>query len=288
MQKITKAVIPVAGFGTRFLPATKAQPKEMLPLVDKPIIQYIVEEAVAAGITQIVFITGSNKRAIEDHFDRNFELEYRLQKAGKDAELTQVKDISSLATFIYIRQKTQEGLGHAILQAKPVIDGEPFAVLLGDDVIFGDTPAIGQLADVYKKFGEPVVGVTEVAAEQVKRYGIIDGEAVDDNVYKVRRIVEKPTPETAPSRLGVTGRYIFTPDIFDEIEQTKPGVGGEIQITDAMANLMTKRPLYACRYHGDYYDCGDKERYLEAQLAVGLQRPDLAPGLKGYLKSVLE
>ncbi len=286
MHRITKAVIPVAGFGTRFLPATKAQPKEMLPVVDKPTIQYIVEEAVAAGIQDIIFITGPNKRAIEDHFDRNFELEYRLQHAGKHAEFEEIKRIAHLANFIYIRQRTPSGLGHAVLQAEPAINGEPFAVLLGDDLIFGKKPAIGQLAETFAARGGSVVGVTEVPRKNVSRYGIVAGRKLDARTVAVDRFVEKPKPSEAPSRLGVTGRYVFTPEIFDELRKTKPGVGGEVQLTDAMVKLMSHQELFAYRYEGEYFDCGNKERFLQAQIHVALSRPDLARQLRSYLKKI--
>lgn len=286
MHKITKAVIPVAGFGTRFLPATKAQPKEMLPVVDKPTIQYIVEEAVAAGIQDIIFITGPNKRAIEDHFDRNFELEHRLQHAGKHAEFEEIKRIAHLANFIYIRQRTPSGLGHAVLQAEPAINGEPFAVLLGDDLIFGKKPAIGQLAKVFAEQSGSVVGVTEVPKKSVGRYGIVGGRKLDDRTLKVDRFVEKPKPADAPSRLAVTGRYVFTPEIFEELRRTRPGVGGEIQLADALTPLMRRQPLFAYRYEGEYFDCGNKERFLQAQIHVALSRPDLARQLRSYLKNI--
>ena len=285
---ITKAVIPVAGFGTRFLPATKAQPKEMLTVIDKPIIQYIVEEAVASGIKQIIFITGTNKRAIEDHFDRNFELEYRLKRAGKIRELEEIKKIAHLATFIYIRQRTPSGLGHAILQAEPAINGEPFAVLLGDDIIFGKKPALEQLMNTFERYKGSVVGVTTVAKKNLQRYGIVAGSVVDPRTIKVDRIVEKPKPSLAPSRLGITGRYVFTPEIFKALRRTKPGVGGEIQLTDAVALLAKKQPLFAHRYEGEYYDCGDKNRFLQAQIHAALARPDLRRQLRAYLKNVLQ
>jgi UTP--glucose-1-phosphate uridylyltransferase len=287
MHAITKAVIPVAGFGTRFLPATKAQPKEMLPIVDKPTIQYIVEEAVAAGIKQIIFITGTNKRAIEDHFDRNFELEYRLEQAGKKRELEEIKKIAHLANFIYIRQRTPSGLGHAILQAEPAINDEPFAVLLGDDLIFSKQPAIGQLMGAFSRCHGSVVGVTTVPKKNLQRYGIVAGRPAGPRTIRVEKIVEKPTPAKAPSRLGVTGRYVFTPEIFNALRHTKPGVGNEIQITDAIAGLAARQPLFAYRYEGDYYDCGDKERFLEAQIHAALERPDLSRKLRAYLRAVV-
>lgn len=286
-EKIRKAVIPVAGFGTRFLPATKAQPKEMLPLVDKPTIQYIVEEAVAAGIEQVIFITGANKRAIEDHFDRNFELEHRLEQAGKTVELEEVKRISYLASFVYIRQRTPSGLGHAILQAKDVVSDEPFAVLLGDDIVDAKKPAIGQLMGVFARYGDPVVGVTEVPKESVSRYGIVGGVKVNERVTEVKQIIEKPSPKQAPSRLAITGRYVLTPDIFGILEQTKPGHGGEIQVTDALATLAKQRPMYTCRYEGTYYDCGTKLSFLRAQVAFALRHPELRQPLRRALKSVL-
>lgn len=286
MKKIRKAVIPVAGLGTRFLPATKAQPKEMLSLVDKPLIQYIVEEAVAAGIEEIIFITSSTKRAIEDHFDRNFELEYRLRQKGKKAELTNLLQISNMAKFIYTRQKTPKGLGHAIYTARPLIGNEPFAVILGDDIIDSRVPAIKQLMNVYHKYQDIVIGVTEVPKKETNKYGIVDPLRIDDRTFEIKRLVEKPSTAKAPSRLAITGRYIFTPDIFDILANQKVGAGGEIQITDAIDRHVRKRAGYACLYQGDYYDCGNKLEFIKAIVNFGLKRKEYRNQLKKYLKNI--
>lgn len=286
MQKVRKAVIPVAGLGTRFLPATKAQPKEMLTLVDKPIIQYLVEEAVASGIEEIIFVTSSSKRAIEDHFDTNFELEYRLRQKGKKKELEQLLHISEIAKFVYIRQKSPKGLGHAVLIAKDLIGDEPFAVVLGDDVIDAKTPAIRQLIRVYEKYNDLVVGVTKVPRREVTKYGIIDPIMLDKFTAEIRGIVEKPRPNKAPSCLAVTGRYILTPEIFKYLARTKAGASGEIQLTDALARYIKDRVGYACLYEGDYYDCGDKLEFIKAIIKLGLQRPEFKNKLKAYLRKI--
>ncbi len=284
MTKITKAVIPVAGFGTRFLPATKAQPKEMLPLVDKPLIQYIVEEAAKSGIEDIILITGQNKRAIEDHFDNNFELEYRLEKAGKSKELEEIRAISNLARFVYVRQKNPQGLGHAILCAKDVVGDEPFAVLLGDDIIASKVPVLKQMKKVYEKYEDAVIGVYKVNKEATEKYGIIDGKYIEENIYQIMDIVEKPKPEEAPSNLAVTGRYILPSRIFAILAKTKPGKGGEIQLTDAIKTLSQDKPLYACKYEGRYYDCGNKLEYVKATVDFALKRKDLGLEIKKFLK----
>lgn len=283
MNKIRKAVIPVAGLGTRFLPATKAQPKEMLTLVDKPIIQYIVEEAVKSGIEEIIFVTSANKRAIEDHFDRNFELEYRLRQKNKQTELAQILKISDMAEFIYVRQKTPKGLGHAILTVKNLIGDEPFAVLLGDDIIDAKTPAIQQLINVYYKYQDSVVGVAEMTKDKLHRYGIIDPIKIEKQVWQIKEIVEKPQAAQAPSRLAVTGRYVLTPEIFPYLAKQKPGVGGEINLTDALAKYIKQRSAYACQYQGAYYDCGDKLEFIKAIVQFGLKHPDFQKKLKKYL-----
>lgn len=283
--KIRKAVIPVAGFGTRFLPFTKAMPKEMLPIVDKPVIQYIVEEAVAAGIEQIILVTGSNKRAIEDHFDSYFELEYRLEQGGKTKELDEIQAITRLAQFIYVRQKEAKGLGDAILTAEPAIDDEPFAILYGDDVIDAREPVLGQMLAVYRDESAPMIGVTEVPKEAVSRYGTIDPEQISDRLYRIRKIIEKPTPQEAPSQLVVTGRVIVPPKIFSILRHTPPGKGGEIQLTDALATLMAENSGYAYHYDGIFFDCGNKLEYLKAVVHFALKRADVAKEFSEYLKS---
>ena len=285
---IKKAVIPVAGLGTRFLPATKAQPKEMLPIVDKPVIQYIVEEAVKAGIKQIVFVTGKHKRAIEDHFDTNFELEYVLEKKGKEELLKLVKGVTNLAEIIYIRQKEPLGLGHAILTAAPAIGNEPFAVLLGDDIMLSEPPAIKQLMDVFSKYRCTVLGVQRVPEEDVSRYGIVGGKEVEPGVFKVDTLVEKPSIEEAPSNLAITGRYILTPGIFEALKKTSPGKGGEIQLTDGIERLGMKEALYAKIMEGERYDTGDKLGFLIATVDFALKREDLKEPLLKFLREKLK
>jgi UTP--glucose-1-phosphate uridylyltransferase len=287
MKKVRKAIIPVAGLGTRFLPAVKAQPKGMLPIVDKPIIQYIVEEAVASGIEQIIFVTSQNKRAIEDHFDRNFELEYRLRQKNKRAELKEVLRISDMAKFIYVRQKTPRGLGDAIYTAKELIDdNEPFAVLLGDDVIDAKIPALKQLINVYNKYQDIVIGFTKVAKKNVSKYGVMDPIFINEHIAEIKKIVEKPKPDKAPSNYAVTGRYILTPDIFDLLGNTKPGSGGEVQLTDALATHIKKHAGYACIYKGDYYDCGNKLEFIKAIINFSLKHPEFKRPLRNYLKKL--
>jgi len=289
MEKIRKAVIPVAGFGTRFLPATKAQPKEMLTLVDKPVIQYIVEEAVASGITDIIFITGQNKRAIEDHFDRNFELEYRLLQKEKHSTLEQVRSISDLARFIYIRQKTPLGLGHAILTAREVVGDEPFVVLSGDDIINNPKPATKQLIEAYERYEDSVIGTVEVPKTLVSQYGIVKPRnGKTGSVIEIEDIIEKPKESEAPSTLAVTGRWLLTPEIFEALEKTKPGAGGEIQLTDGMRILLKHRSMYACKLNGTYYDCGNKLEFLKATVAFGLRHKELAKDFDIYLKSIVK
>ena len=285
-QRVRKAVFPAAGLGTRFLPATKASPKEMLPLVDKPLIQYVVEEAVASGIESIVIVTGRGKTAIEDHFDVSFELEKLLEDRGKEDELKAMRAISEMARVGYVRQREALGLGHAVLQARDLVGDEPFAVMLSDDIIDSETPALKQLLDVYEKYDAPVVAVFQVEGEAISRFGAIDGEEVEDGVYQIKDMVEKPPFAEAPSDLAIIGRYVLTPDIFDEIEKTKPGAIGEIQITDAMRSLLKKWPFYALRFKGTRYDAGDKLGFLIATVEFALKHDDLAPEFREYLKSI--
>lgn len=285
---IRKAVIPVAGLGTRFLPATKAQPKEMLPLVDKPVIQYIVEEAVAAGIKQIIFVTGRHKRAIEDHFDRNLELERNLEEKGKKELLKIVREIPDIADFIYIRQKEPLGLGHAILTAEPAVGNEPFAVLLGDDVMASKPPAIGQLIDVFERFRCSVIGVQRVPEEEVEKYGVVSGKEVDEGVLKLDELVEKPPKERAPSNLAIAGRYVLTPGIFEALRETPPGKGGEIQLTDALQILNRREAIYGRILEVKRYDTGNKLGFLEATVDFALMREDLREPFLKFLKKRLK
>ena len=287
-QKVRKAVFPAAGLGTRFLPATKASPKEMLPLVDKPLIQYSVEEAVACGIESILIITGRDKTAIEDHFDISFELEQVLKERGKDEMFDLVRGVSELAKISYTRQKQALGLGHAIYQAKDFVGDEPFAVLLADDVVDAEKPALQQLIDVYEKYDAPVIATMQVAGEAISRFGVIDAqEEVEPGVFKIREVIEKPKFEDAPSDMAVIGRYIFTPELFDAIEHTKPGAGGEIQVTDAMRDLLNAgAPFYAVKLDGVRHDAGDKLGFLIATVEFALKREDLAADFKKYLKSL--
>lgn len=284
-MRVRKAVFPAAGWGTRFLPATKAQPKEMLPLVDKPVIQYAVEEAVAAGIEQVIIVTSSQKRAIEDHFDLSFELEHLLEQKGDIDMLRRIRHISDLAQISYVRQKEQLGLGHAVLMAKELVGHEPFAVILSDDVVSGDRPCIGQLMDVYDQRHASVVAVMEVAHEETSRYGVIDGarEPDDERLYKVRRLVEKPPPEEAPSDMGIIGRYVLTPKIFEKLEQTPRGAGGEIQLTDAIEALMAEQDVYAYAFEGKRYDAGTTMGWLKASVELALERPDIGAEFRHYL-----
>ena len=290
MQKIRKAVIPAAGFGTRFLPETKAMPKEMLPIVDKPTIQYIVEEIRSSGIDQILIISGHAKRAIEDHFDSSPELEQHLYESGKVNLLKEIRKISDIKIH-YVRQKYMRGLGDAILCAKDFIDGEPFGVILGDDIVYtrDKEPALRQLMDQYDKTGGTVIGCQTVQPEQVSSYGIIDGLATDDpNLLKVRDMVEKPSVEEAPSRFAALGRYVITPDVFEILEQTQPGKGGEIQLTDALRVMAHNEAVYAYNFQGQRYDTGDKLGYLKATVEFALRREDLGPAFKEYLLGLLQ
>jgi UTP--glucose-1-phosphate uridylyltransferase len=287
-QKITKAVFPVAGMGSRFLPATKATAKEMLPVVDKPLIQYAVEEAVAAGITDMVFITGRNKRAIEDHFDKAYELEAMLEAQGKEELLRVVQSVVPRhVNCIYIRQAEPLGLGHAVLCAKPVIQDEPFAVLLADDLIDGDIPIIKQMVDVFARHQCSILGVQDVPRAHTKQYGIVSSSNLAPGIEKVHGIVEKPSPEVAPSTLAVVGRYILTPRIFHHLENVQPGAGGEIQLTDGIAALLQEEQLLAYRFNGIRYDCGSKLGYLQAQVAFGLKHEELREGFSDYLKTLV-
>ena len=290
-MRVRKAVFPAAGWGTRFLPATKAQPKEMLPLVDKPVIQYAVEEAVAAGVEQVIIVTSSQKRAIEDHFDTSYELEHLLEEKGEIEKLRQIRRISDLAQIAYVRQKEQLGLGHAILMCKDVIGHEPFAVLLPDDVVVADRPGIGQLIHAYERTHASVVAVMQVPDEDVSRYGIVAAE-VDESHHdggRLRRmtaIVEKPTQADAPSSLAVIGRYVLTPKIFDKLEQTQRGAGGEIQLTDAIEALMAEQSVYTYEFEGVRYDAGTTMGWLQATVDLALQRPDLAEPFREHLRGL--
>lgn len=287
-KRIKKAVIPAAGLGTRFLPATKAQPKEMLPIVDKPAIQYIVEEAVQSGIEDILIITGRNKRAIEDHFDKSVELELTLEEKEDRELLDLVRNISSLANIHYIRQKEPKGLGHAIYCAKSFINNEPFAVLLGDDIVDSKTkPCLQQLIDIYIEYGTSIIGVQEVPKADVSKYGIVSGKMVDERLYKVNNLVEKPSIEDAPSNIAILGRYIIEPEIFEILEHTKPGAGGEIQLTDALKELSTKQDVYAYIFEGRRHDIGNKLGFLQATVEFALKREDLKDAFIAYLRHLI-
>lgn len=288
MKKIKKAIIPAAGLGTRFLPATKAQPKEMLPIVDKPTIQYIVEEAIESGIEDIMIITGRNKRAIEDHFDKSYELESELEKSNKTELLQLVRDISNLANIHYIRQKEAKGLGHAIHCAKSFIGDEPFAVLLGDDIVYSKKPCLKQMIEVFNHYQTSILGVQTVPHDQVSKYGIVAGDRVADRVYKVSGLVEKPSCEEAPTDVAILGRYIITPEIFECLEQTKPGAGGEIQLTDALKTLASNQVMYAYDFEGCRYDVGDKLGFLKATVEYALRRGDLHDDFKAYLGDIIK
>jgi UTP--glucose-1-phosphate uridylyltransferase len=284
---ITKAVFPVAGLGTRFLPATKASPKEMLPVVDKPLIQYAVEEAVAAGMTQMVFVTGRTKRAIEDHFDRASEIELELKTRGKDAMLELIRDvIPNNVSCIYVRQPEALGLGHAVLCAQPVIGNEPFAVILADDLIDAPTPVMVQMIELHRRFPCTVLGVQQVTREETSQYGIIKGRLISPGLHGITAIVEKPRPEAAPSTIGVVGRYILSPSIFEHLAKVPRGAGGEIQLTDAIASLIEKEEVIGYEFSGTRYDCGSKLGYLKANLAFALKHPEVGAEFKNYLNSL--
>lgn len=284
-MKVRKAIIPAAGLGTRFLPATKAQPKEMLPIVDKPTIQYIIEEAVESGIEEILIITGRNKKSIEDHFDKSVELEMELEKARKQEMLNIVKGISDMVDIHYIRQKEPRGLGHAIHCAKTFVGNEPFAVLLGDDVVDSETPCLKQLIDCYSEYNTTILGVQTVPEENVSKYGIVDGIHIEDRVYKVKDLIEKPSLEEAPSNIAILGRYIITPEIFNILENTKPGKNGEIQLTDALKNLIGKEAMYAYNFEGKRYDVGDKLGFLQATIEFALKKEELREDFIDYLNT---
>ncbi|USB32344.1 UTP--glucose-1-phosphate uridylyltransferase GalU [Paenibacillus sp. YPG26] len=286
-MKVRKAVIPAAGLGTRFLPATKAQPKEMLPIVDKPAIQYIVEEAVQSGIESIIIVTGRNKKSIEDHFDKSVELERILKEKGKQDLLLEVQAISELAGIHYIRQKEPLGLGHAILCARQFIGDEPFAVLLGDDIMVSEPPALRQLISVFEETAKPVIGVKPVPISDVSKYGIIDPSTAEGGLYQVRGLVEKPSPEQAPSQMAVMGRYILQPSIFSVLEQIDRGAGGEYQLTDALHKICGTEGLLALELAGKRYDIGDKFGYIQATLEIGLNQEELYPLLMPYLKQLV-
>jgi len=289
MRKIRKAVIPAAGLGTRFLPATKAQPKEMLPIVDKPTIQYIVEEAIKSGIEDIIIVTGRNKRAIEDHFDRSMELEAFLEKNAKDELLDLVQDIAQMADIYYVRQKEALGLGHAIYSARKFIGNEPFAVLLGDDVIYSEVPALRQMMNQYERYGASIVGVQEVPLQDTSKYGIVDGEKFADRLYRAKSMVEKPRPEDAPkTHLAIMGRYILNPDIFDILSVLPPGKGGEIQLTDGIKELGRYQEILAYEFEGRRYDVGDKLGFVEATIEYALRRGDLSEELMNYLRVLVQ
>ncbi|HEX9044885.1 MAG TPA: UTP--glucose-1-phosphate uridylyltransferase GalU [Candidatus Limnocylindrales bacterium] len=290
-MRVRKAVFPAAGWGTRFLPATKAQPKEMLPLVDKPVIQYAVEEAVAAGIEQVIIVTSSQKRAIEDHFDLNYELEHLLEERGDIEMLRQIRHISDLAQVAYVRQKEQLGLGHAVLVAKELVGHEPFAVILSDDVVVGERPCIGQLMHAYQETHSSVVAVMQVPENETNRYGVIGVDAAaettsDPRLHRVSRLVEKPAPGEAPSDLAIIGRYVLTPKIFDKLEQTQRGAGGEIQLTDAIEALMEEQQVYAYEFDGTRYDAGTTMGWMKASVELALERPDLGSDLREYLRGL--
>ena len=291
LAKVRKAVFPAAGLGTRFLPATKAQPKEMLPLVDKPLIQYGVEEAIHSGIQNMIIVTGRGKTAIEDHFDVSFELEQLLESRGKKDLLSVVRNVSDMIDVAYIRQKEALGLGHAVLRAKDLVGQESFAVVLSDDVIASETPCLRQLLDIHEFFGAPVLAVMEVPKESLSSYGVVDADPVahngpKDRLFRIRDMVEKPKPSDAPSNLAIIGRYVLTPEIFHCITQVEPGSGGEIQLTDGLKHLLRSRPIYAYRFEGTRYDAGDKLGFLKATVEFALQREDLGRPFREYLKGL--
>ena len=288
MKRIKKAIIPAAGLGTRFLPATKAQPKEMLPIVDKPTIQYIVEEAVASGIEDIIIVTGRTKKSIEDHFDKSVELEMELEKHGKDELLEIARSVSDIANIYYIRQKEPKGLGHAILTAKTFIGDEPFAVLLGDDVIASENPCLKQMMDMYDQYQSTILGVQTVERKNVNKYGIVDGKQIADRIYTVNDMVEKPSIDEAPSNVAVLGRYIITPGIFKYLEQQEVGAGGEIQLTDSLRKLAKEEQMYAYDFVGKRYDVGSKMGFLQATVEFALEREELKEEFKEYLLGIMK
>ncbi len=286
-EKIRKAILPAGGLGTRFLPATKASPKEMLPIVDKPMIQYAIEEARSCGINEFIIITGKYKRAIEDHFDSAYELEESLKKAGKKSLLEEISRLNNI-NFAYIRQKAALGLGHAIYCAKPFVKDEPFAVLLSDDIIDPETPLLKEMINLFKKLDSPILALQKVHFNEISRYGVIEGVNEGENLFRINKLVEKPSPQNAPSDMAIIGRYILTPDIFDILENIGPGKGGEIQLTDALHALLKKRQIYGYLFNGIRYDAGDKVGYLKATVDLALKRPQVAEPFKNYLIEVVE
>jgi UTP--glucose-1-phosphate uridylyltransferase len=287
-QKISKAVLPVAGLGVRLLPATKTQPKEMLPIVDRPAVQYVVEEAVASGIENLLFVTGRGKRAIEDYFDFAVELEQELKNRGKEHLLEEIRGVGNSAHIFYVRQKSPRGLGDAVWQAKAFVGGEPFAVLLPDDIIVSDTPCLAQMLHLFSDRPGVYVALIEVPREEVAQWGIVRGKEIAPRLYAIEDLVEKPEPEEAPSTLAVVGRYILLPSIFDTLAQTPPGKGGEIQLTDAIRGLLGKEPVYGYRFVGEYFGVGSKIGYLKANVAFALRREDLAPEFRAFLRDLVE
>ncbi len=286
MAKIRVAVFPAAGLGTRFLPATKAQPKEMLPLVDRPLVQYVVEEARDAGIERIVIVTGRGKNAIEDHFDTSFELERMLEDRGKKDLLAQVQEVSDLIPVSYVRQKQALGLGHAVLQARDLVGEQPFAVMLGDDIVDADEPCIGQMMRLFERRGNPVIALQEVLRSETHQYGIVAGEIIEDRVVRITDMVEKPRPEAAPSNLAIIGRYLLPPEIFQILDETRSDVSGEIQLTSALKTLLSRRPIDGYLFEGKRYDAGDKLGFLKATVEFALKREDLGGPFKNYLKGL--
>jgi UTP--glucose-1-phosphate uridylyltransferase len=284
-MKIKKAIIPVAGFGTRFLPATKAQPKEMLPIVDKPIIQYLVEEAVAAGIEEIIFVTGRGKRAIEDHFDCSFELEQTLVEKNKTDRLQAIYNISNMAKFSFVRQPKPLGDGDALLRARHLVGNEPVAVLFGDDIVDSEKPCIGQLMETFQKYNSPVVALLKVPMDQVSNFGVVDGVKHNGGTYEIKRLVEKPKKEEAPSDLIIVGKYILTPAVFEELDKVVPAKDGEIRLADALSNMLGKKAIYGLEFEGKRYDCGSKLGFLEATVDYALKHPEVGEEFKAFLKA---
>jgi len=285
-QRVRRAVVLAAGYGTRLLPATKAQPKEALPLVDKPIIQYTVEEAAASGLEQVIIVTASSKRAVEDHFDRSLELEHALREKGDLERLEEIQRISDLADIVYVRQKEQLGVGHAVLTVRDVVGQEPFVLFFPDDVIIADVPVARQMLDVFDEYGASVLAVERVPAAEIESYGVVEPEPVGDRVVRVKGLVEKPTPNEAPSDLGIVGRYVLTPEIFPALAATSPGKGHEIQLTDALALLLAEQPVYAYLFEGRRYDTGRPLGFLKASVELALRRPDIGPDFRRYLRSL--
>jgi UTP--glucose-1-phosphate uridylyltransferase len=288
MLRVTKAVFPVAGLGTRFLPATKASPKEMLPIVDKPLIQYAVEEAIAAGITELIFVTGRSKRAIEDHFDTSYEIEAELEARGKDKLLDLVRNIKpSHVDCFYVRQPAARGLGHAVMCAEKLVANEPFAVILADDLLYGEQPIMKQMIDVFNHYHSSIVGVEAIAREDSLSYGVVEGREWEEDIFKLSGIVEKPAPEAAPSNLGVVGRYVLMPSIFAHLRKLEPGALGELQLTDALHSLLAEEQVLAYRYYGTRFDCGSKLGYLKATVEFAMRHPEIGASFDTYLREYL-